>query len=747
MAGNKTDITTVFKADISQFSESITSLKRYINTVNSEFRVATKGSSDWAKSQDGLKAKITQLNRTLQAQEQIVAELEKEYDKVASEQGENSEAAQKLTIEINKYRAAINKTKNDIDKYNKNLDKLGDTSKKSEKSLENLDDATKKLNDGFTVAKGAIAGFIANGLTALVGAAKNAVTSVLGLADATREYRQTLATLDSAAQDAGVSTDYVRDKFTDMMGVFNDEGSVTEGLNNLLTAGFDEKSLDDITSSLEGAALKWKDTLKFEGLSDSLQEWIGSNGENLSGNFAELLERMGYNLDEVKEKTEGMTAEQRRTYATNLLAAEGLNTVSEEYRKNNKDMVDAQTANVNYQNTVAAMGEKIEPITTKIREGFTRLLEKMIELVDGVDLEALGAKIDVAFDKFINEILPKVVDGLQWIIDNKDILLAGIVAIGSAFVAWKVVGIIQGIVSAIKIWTAATKGMTIAQKALNLVMKANPIGLVITAITALVAAFIYLWNNCEGFRKFWQDLWKNIKSAAKSVADWIGGAFKTAWNMVKNAWSGTTKFFSNIWKSITNTFKNVGSWFSNIFQKAWSGIKNAFSGVKSFFGGIWDSIVSTFKSVGTKVGNAIGGAFKSAINAVIETVERAINTIPDAINGAIHQINKLPGVEISRMSTISLPRLARGGIVDRSTIAEIGEAGKEAIVPLERNTQGLRKMAGMVAEELKSAGMGGVTNNYYNNFNNMPTTRYAIRKAMSDNQAMWQLIQTMQGGI
>lgn len=740
MAGNKTDITTHFKADISQFSESITSLKRYISTVNSEFRVATKGSSDWAKSQDGLKAKITQLNRSLQAQEQIVAELEKEYDKVASEQGENSQAAQKLTIEINKYRAAISKTKNDINKFNKNLDELGDTAEDSEDDLENLNDATKNLNDGFTIAKGAIAGFVANGLTALVGAAKNAVSSVLGLAEATREYRQTLATLDSASKDAGVSADYVRDKFTDMMGVFNDEDSVTEGLNNLLTAGFDEKSLDDITGSLEGAALKWKDTLKFEGMADSLQEWIGSGGESLSGQFAELLERMGYNLDEVKDKTAGMTAEQRRTYATNLLAAEGLNTVSEEYRKNNKDMVDAQTANVAYQNSVAEMGAKIEPITTKIREGFTKILEKLLELTENVDFEAIGTAIEGAFQYFIDTILPAIIDGFQWIIDHKDILLAGIVAIGSAFVAWKVVGIITSVVKAIK-------NMSAAMKVLNAVMKANAIGIVITAITALVAAFIYLWNNCEGFRKFWQNLWKSIKDAAKAVADWIGKAFQTAWNAIKNAWSGTKKFFSDIWKSITNTFKSVGEWFSNIFQNAWQGIKNAFSGVKNFFGGIWDSIVSTFKTVGTKVAQAIGGAFKSAINAVISTVEGAINLIPNAINGAIGLINKLPGVEIGRMPTISLPRLAKGGIVDRATIAQIGEAGKEAIVPLERNTQGLREMAGMVAEELKLAGLGGNNITYNNTFTNMPTTRYAMRKAMADSKGMYQLYKAVQGGV
>lgn len=700
MAGNKTDITTHFKADISQFSESITSLKRYISTVNSEFRLATKGSSDWAKSQDGLKAKITQLNRSLQAQEQIVAELEKEYDKVASEQGENSQAAQKLTIEINKYRAAISKTKNDINKFNKNLDELGDTAEDSEDDLENLDDATRKLDDGFTIAKGAVAGFIANGLTALVGAAKNAVSSVLGLAEATREYRQTLATLDSASKDAGVSADYVRDKFTDMMGVFNDEDSVTEGLNNLLTAGFDEKSLDDITGSLEGAALKWKDTLKFEGMADSLQEWIGSGGESLSGQFAELLERMGYNLDEVKDKTAGMTAEQRRTYATNLLAAEGLNTVSEEYRKNNKDMVDAQTANVAYQNSVAEMGARIEPITTKIREGFTRILEKLLELTENVDFEAIGTAIEGAFQYLIDTILPAIINGFQWIIDHKDILLAGIVAIGSAFAAWKIVGIITSVVKAIK-------NMSAAMKVLNAVMKANAIGIVITAITALVAAFIYLWNNCEGFRKFWQNLWKSLKDMVKPVVDWLGKAFK---NVVDN-------------------------------------IKATFNGLVQFFSGVWDLITGNFKSAGTKIGDAIGGALKSAINSALRIVEGAINLVPNAINGAIGLINKLPNVNIGRIPTVSLPRLAKGGIVDRATIAQIGEAGREAIVPLERNTQGLREMAGMVAEELKLAGLGGNNITYNNTFTNMPTTRYAMRKAMADSKGMYQLYKAVQGGV
>lgn len=834
MAGNKYDVTTVFKADISQFSDSVKSLQRYISTVNSEFNKASGGSKDWANSQDGLKAKITQLTKTLYAHEKILEELQNEYNAMSEEERTSTEYGQKLALQINKTSTAISKAKNDIDKYNKALvennseagknitaaQKLRNTIEKQEKSLADLkedylnvtlvqgknskeaknlksqiDKLNKELNenkgklgevgeaakesgDGFTVAKGAIAGFIAGGLIALVGATSKAISTVLGLADATREYRQTLATLDTAANDAGVSTDYVRDKFTDLMGVFNDEGSVTEGLNNLLTAGFDEKSLDDVTAGLEGAALKWKDTLKFEGLADSLQEWIGSGGKNLTGNFAELLERMGYNLEEVQEKTAKMTDEQRRTYVTNLLAAEGLNTVSESYREQNKDMVDAQKANVDYQNTVANLGAKVEPITTKIRKGFTRLLEKVIELVDGVDLEAFGEKIDTAFDKVINEILPKLIDGLSWIIKNKDTIIAGIVGIGAAFVAWKVVGIIQAVVKAMK-------GMTLAQAALNLVMSLNPIGLIVTAIAGLVAAFIYLWNNCEAFRKFWINLWENIKKVAdivwkaikgffksawefiksiwsgagkffsniwkgiqkafSAVGSWFSNLFQKAWNGVKNAWSGTKKFFSNIWSGIKNVFSSVGSWFGNIFKKAWTAIKNAFSSVGSFFGGIWETIKSKFTSIGTKVGNAIGGAFKKAINAVLATVEKAINAIPNAVNGAIGKINELTGMNIGKMGTVSLPRLAQGGIVDKATIVQIGEAGKEAVIPLEKNTKGLKEIAHLVAEEIGVKG-GGVTVNNYNTFSGMRTTRYALHRATNESIASWKLVIASQGG-
>ena len=725
MAGKNNDITTVFRADISQFSESINSLKRYIQTVNSEFQVATKGMDNWRKNQDGLKAKIAQLNGTLMAQEQIIAELEKEYDKLDLSQEENKETAQKLTIEINKFKAAVDNTKRDIKKYNDSLEELEKEAKDSDKSLDKLGESAKDAGDGFTVARGAIATFIGNGLSALTRAATDAIKSIAGLAESTREYRQTLATLDTAAEDVGVSTDYVRDKFTDLMGVFNDEDSVTEGLNNLLTAGFDEKSLDGITKSLEGAALKWKDTLKFEGMADSLQEWIGTGGESLTGQFAELLERMGYNLDDVKEKTAKMTEEQRRTYATNILAKEGLSEVSDAYREQNAGMVEAQQANVNFQNSLASLGEKVEPITTKVREGFTKILEKILELVENVDLEAFGTKIEEAFDGFINDILPKIVDGIQWVIDNKDIVGA-------------IAGTILGIAAAFKVLNTVLAIQ-------SMIMAANPttwivVGIV-AAITALIAIIVLCVKHWDKIKEAGQKAWQWIKDAWAGAAKWfseigqkIKDAFSEAWKKLKDG-------AKNAWQGVKDIFSKVGSFFSDTFSKAWQKVKDIFSTGGKIFNGIKDGIANAFKNI---VNGLIGG-----INKVVSVPFNAINKM----------LNKIRNVEIlgvspfksfwsqNPVSVPQIPKLAKGGIVDKATLAMIGEAGKEAVVPLENNTKGLERMAGMIAESLKQSGLGNMNVTYNNTFANMPTTRYALKKAMRDNAGMFQLIKTMRGGV
>ena len=97
--------------------------------------------------------------------------------------------------------------------------------------------------------------------------------------------------------------------------------------------------------------------------------------------------------------------------------------------------------------------------------------------------------------------------------------------------------------------------------------------------------------------------------------------------------------------------------------------------------------------LGTSIASAIGGAVKSGINGVITMIQNTINSGIRLINGAINLINKLPAVNVGKISELSLPRLAKGGIVDSPTFAEIGENGREAIIPLENNKGWIRELA------------------------------------------------------
>ena len=135
----------------------------------------------------------------------------------------------------------------------------------------------------------------------------------------------------------------------------------------------------------------------------------------------------------------------------------------------------------------------------------------------------------------------------------------------------------------------------------------------------------------------------------------------------------------------------------------------------------WGSLKKTFSELGTKIGDTVGGAIKGAVNGALEFIEKRINAVPDAINAAIDLINKLPGVEIQPMEHIQLPRLANGGVVSKPTVAQIGENGREAIIPLEKNKAGLREIAQMLAQEISSLQVSAPQNTT-NHITNQGTT-------------------------
>ena len=228
-------------------------------------------------------------------------------------------------------------------------------------------------------------------------------------------------------------------------------------------------------------------------------------------------------------------------------------------------------------------------------------------------------------------------------------------------------------------------------KAVFSVVKTYFYGMFSTAWLAIKA----VWNAVTGYFKA---IWNTIKGIFAVVKAVLSGNWRDAWEAIKGIVKNWTSYFSGVWNSIKKVFSSVKTWFSSTFSSAWTAVKNVFSNWGSFFSGLWSKITSTFSKIGTNISNAISGSVKSGLNGVISAIEGTINSGIGLINGAIGLINKIPGVNIGKIGTVSFPRLARGGIVDRPTFAEIGEDGAEAVIPLENNTGWLKK----VAKELNS---------------------------------------------
>ncbi len=276
-------------------------------------------------------------------------------------------------------------------------------------------------------------------------------------------------------------------------------------------------------------------------------------------------------------------------------------------------------------------------------------------------------------------------------------------------------------------WATVTGAVTKAFGALNAVLMANPIVLIVTAIAAVIAILVVLYTKCEGFRNFVNSVASAIVGFVKNAASAIAGFFKNLWATIQGIWSAVSGwfktnvidpvvnffapipgiiggFFSGLWTSIQSIWATVSGWFSlNVIQPLVNFFAPIVESIGGFFANLWASICSIWQAAGawfsenvtTPINNAfqaIGDFVKGIFNGLIGMVEGMINRIIGAINSFIGGFNDVVGwgasfigVDWEGLATIpevSLPRLAKGGIVDSPTILEAGEAGTEAIVPL-----------------------------------------------------------------
>lgn len=375
-------ITTVFRADISQFSASTQQLNQYVRVVNSEFNEAVAGMGKWSDSTDGLNAKITQLNKVLQAEKTKLSSLEDQYNALTDEQKKTTKQGQQLAIQINNQRGVVKKTESQIDGYSSSLKELTDAGVKTRKELDDLNKKMKENGDTAESTAGKLARGLGKGLLGVGAAAAGAVGGFLAMAEGTREYRQGLNQLETAFGRVGFSAEETYEAFNYFGSVLGDTKKAQETMLVLGQLVDSEKELESWTDTLTGVFATYGEAIPLESMSEAIV--LASKQAVAEGGLADALEWGGVNLEDFNAKLESLNSEEERSAYIQKTLNGLYGEAAENYKELNKDVLDASTAQTNLEHAMAKLGAVAEPIMTMLKNAmadFLTALEPAVKLI------------------------------------------------------------------------------------------------------------------------------------------------------------------------------------------------------------------------------------------------------------------------------------------------------------------------------------------------------------------------------
>lgn len=359
-----------------------------------------------------------------------------------------------------------------------------------------------------------------------------------------------------------------------------------------------------------------------------------------------------------------------------------------------------------FQDFLILCSDKIREISEKIGEiNWQPLVDALTEI---------GTKIGT----FALDILDGLVEVFKWLVENPDvaeILLTIAVAIGAIATVLGILSTIMGILTPI----ATALGVSITSLILPIIVITLAIAAVIAIIVlcikhweeiknvvmnvvnAIVEFITNLWNQVsfvfeaiwdvistvlnfiwDMFATVFEAIWNIVSPILNAIWTIISTVFETIWNIISSiltsVWNIFSQIFNWVWQLVSTVFKGIFDIISPIMTKIWEGIKAALEGIKE----IWSTVWETISTVVINIWNGIWNGIKGIINVILGGIESFVNGVIEGVNFILSGISKVANKIGSfigldpinlRLNLISLPRLAKGGVLTEATLLIAGE--------------------------------------------------------------------------
>lgn len=474
-----------------EFRKELNNVNTALKTFGTEMKKVTSELGENRESQEALLKQNEVLNKTIDTQKRKLEMVEKALEKARDKYGENATETLKWQQVLNNTETELNKLENELGQNEKALGEMEQGLRDIETGLKKVDDAAEKID--LQEMKKQFKDATEEGIKIMSGALIGLSTAFLATAEATREYRTDQGKLKAAYETTGHSAETAKEAFQEIYSILGEDDTSVEAANHLAVLTQNEEDLAKWTGTiLPGVFAQFGDSLPLEGLTEAANE-TAKVGQ-VTGPLADALNWAGISEDKFNESLAKCTTEQERQRLITDTLTKTYKNVSDAYKENNKDIINANKAQARLTDATARLGAVAEPIMTKLKnmladivEAIADAVEEFNKLPDGAQkvLLAIGG-IGAAAGPTIT-VYKKMKNGVG-LLKNAFKALKSPVAGATAATAANTAATITNTTATVA-GTTATTGATGAFAAFNAVLKANPIMAVIGAIGLLVGAF------------------------------------------------------------------------------------------------------------------------------------------------------------------------------------------------------------------------------------------------------------------